>query len=256
MAYSYGQAVTPPMHVRLADELRGRISRGQLSVGAALPSEAQLCEEFGSSRGTVRQALSALRNEGLIGGRQGRPPIVRETAAAQPFETFLSFTSWAHQIGKEPGQRTIEIARRPAGALVADALNLTEGAPIVEILRLRLLDGVPTMVERSSFTESVGRRLFDFDPDSGSIYGYLLDSGIDLQAVRHTIDAIGADATDADLLDITEGAPLLRERRRALDGDGSPFEYSDDRYRPDLVTFTITNFRAARPGPQLVKEIS
>ncbi|MFC7616496.1 hypothetical protein ACFQV2_26535 [Actinokineospora soli] len=65
-------------------------------------------------RGTVRQALAALRHEGLIGGGQGKPPVVRETAVAQPFETFLSFTRWAKQIGREPGQRTVEIARRGA----------------------------------------------------------------------------------------------------------------------------------------------
>ncbi|WP_258903371.1 GntR family transcriptional regulator [Actinokineospora sp. UTMC 2448] len=246
--------MTAPLHVRLADELRRRIARGVLPVGSALPSEAQLCAEFGASRGTVRQALSALRHEGLIGGGQGKPPVVRETAVAQPFETFLSFTRWAQQLGREPGQRTIEIARRGAGPAAADALGIDEGAPVVEVLRLRLLDGVPAMLERGSFIEPVGRLLFDVDTDAGSIYDSLLARGVDLHAARHTIDAVGADAVDARLLDVPPGAPLLRERRRACDSSGNPVEYGDDRYRPDLVTFTITNVRTASPG--LLKESS
>ncbi|GAA4436020.1 GntR family transcriptional regulator [Actinokineospora soli] len=246
--------VTAPLHVRLADELRRRIARGVLPVGSALPSETQLCAEFGASRGTVRQALAALRHEGLIGGGQGKPPVVRETAVAQPFETFLSFTRWAKQIGREPGQRTVDIARRGAELGAADALGVDEGTPVIDVLRLGLLDGVPAMLERSSFIEPVGRLLFEMDPDGGSIYDHLLSRGVDLHAARHTVDAVGADPTDARLLGIADGAPLLRERRRARDAAGNPIEYGDDRYRPDLVTFTITNVRTASPG--LLKEIS
>ena len=61
-----------PLHRTLADELRTRIRSGAIGVGEALPSEAELCREFSASRGPVRQALAALRDEGLIGGGQGR----------------------------------------------------------------------------------------------------------------------------------------------------------------------------------------
>lgn len=242
----YGQPISsppplPPLHQQVSAELRRRIFGGTLPIGESLPSEAQLVEEFGASRGTVRQALATLRAEGLIGGGQGRPPVVRSAVASQPFSTFLSFTSWARQIGREPGQRTIEVARRRAAGEVAVALEVEEGSPVVELLRLRLLDGRPVMVERASFVEPVGRLLFDFDPDSGSIYAHLIASGVDLSVGRHTIDAVAASSVDASLLDAAVGTPLLRERRVAGSGDGSVLEYGDDRYRPDVVSFTIEN---------------
>src|SRR5215813_2187395 len=176
----YSQLVPAPLHQRLADDLRRRIATGELPVGAPLPSEAQLSREFGASRGPVRQALAALRAEGLIGGGRGKPPVVRAQAIAQPFETFLSFSRWARQIGREPGQRTLEIARRGAHREAADWLGLDEGEPVVQILRLRLLDGKPAMIERTTFVEPVGRKLFDADLDGGSIYQYLTDAGVDL----------------------------------------------------------------------------
>jgi GntR family transcriptional regulator len=237
-----------PIHARVADELRGRIGRGELVPGAALPSEAQLCEEFGASRGTIRSALAALRREGLIGGSQGRRPVVRDAAASQPFESLLSFTAWAEQLGRTPGQRTIEVARRAASGPAVLELDLAPGAQGVDVLRVRLLDGEPVMIERSTFVEPVGRLLFDFDPDTGSIYAHLAAAGVDLCSARHTFDAVPAGELDSELLGIPAGAPLLRERRRATTADGTPLEYGDDRYRPDRVTFTIDNSRPAAAG--------
>lgn len=249
-----------PLHIQVAADLRGRILGGDLPPGSTMPSEARLCEEFHASRGTIRSALAALRREGLIGGGQGRPPTVRDTALGQPFEQLLSFSNWAIQIGRTPGQRTIEVARRGATEVAAQALDVDVGTPVVEVLRLRLLDGRPALLERSSFIEPVGRLLFDFDPDTGSIYDYLTGAGVDLHSARHTMDAVAADETDAELLDLGVGSPLLRERRRATAADGTPLEYADDRYRPDRVSFTIDNSRPAslgvRTDVRILKEIS
>ncbi len=161
-----------PLHVRISAELRDRILRGDLAPGSPLPSEAQLTEEFGTSRGTIRSALATLRSAGLIRGGQGKPPVVRAKTLSQPFENLLSFTSWAEKAGRVPGQRTVELARRPASAAIASHLEIDEGAPVVELLRVRLLDGEPVMLERSSWVLEVGRMLFEngFDPDAGSIY--------------------------------------------------------------------------------------
>lgn len=237
-----------PLHSALAAELRRRVAAGELGVGAALPSEAELCRETGASRGTVRQALAALRADGVIGGGQGRRPVVLERVPAQPFESFLSFSCWARLVGREPGQRTHEIVVRVPDPAVTAALHLEPHVPAVSLVRLRLLDGEPAMVERTTFTPAVGRALLDVDLDAGSIYAALVARRIDLHRARHTLDAVGADALDARLLGVVEGAPLLRERRLATDAVGEPLEWSDDRYRPDVATVTITNVRSGSPG--------
>lgn len=229
------------LHHNVLTELRLRIVSGRYAIGSALPSESVLCAEFEVSRGTIRHALGVLRTEGLIGGGQGKPPSVQSRAVPQSFETFLSFSRWAHGQSRVPGQRTIELARRGAYGAVADSLNVDEGTPVVEVLRLRLLDGEPAMIERGAFASDVGGLIFEFDPDSGSIYDHLISRGADLSAARHVIDAVAADDIDARLLEIELGAPLLRERRIARNADGRAIEYSDDRYLPALAAFTIDN---------------
>ncbi|MCL2542161.1 MAG: GntR family transcriptional regulator [Nocardioidaceae bacterium] len=237
-----------PLHARLSAELRERILRGDFRPGEPLPSEAQLREEFGTSRGTVRAALATLRHAGLIGGGQGRPPVVRDTTLSQPFENLMSFSSWAERAGRRPGQHTLEISRRAASAAAANALGIDAGATCVDYLRVRSLDDEPVMLERSTWILDVGRLLFDFDIDAGSVYGHLLDSGVDLQTARHTMDAVPADETDAAALGVEVGAPLLRERRVARASDGTAIEYGDDRYRSDRVTFTFDNSRPTSVG--------
>ncbi|MHA7197075.1 GntR family transcriptional regulator [Arthrobacter alkaliphilus] len=230
-----------PLHVRLSEEFMRRITDGTWPPGSQLPSEAALCREFGTSRGPIRQALAFLRAEGAVTGGRGRPPMVRSTVPSQSFSTFNSFTEWAIGIGKTPGQRTLEVARREASAEAADALGLEPGEKVVELLRVRSLDGVPAMIERTSFVLEVGRLLFDFDTDSGSVFAFLKSQGVDLYSARHTIDAVAADEEDAELLEQAEGIPLLRERRVTSSADGTAIEYSEDRYLPALTNFTIDN---------------
>ena len=234
-----------PVHAQIAVELRDQISRGILNIGDPVPSESQLCQQWGVSRGPVRQALQSLRVAGLIGGGPGKPAVVRSRIVSQSFTTFLSFSNWVRDMGRHAGQRTIEIARRAADNKVAAALGMAPGDTVVQLLRVRLLDDTAVMIERSTFTDAVGRFLFDFDCNSGSIYAYLSSRGVELERARHVIDAVSAIAQDGELLGIDTGAPLLREQRYAGNTNGDIYEYSDDRYRPELISFCIDNSQDA-----------
>ncbi|WP_309132103.1 GntR family transcriptional regulator [Brevibacterium sp.] len=233
------------LHQKIGDELRAQIADGRLPIGAAVPSESELCRQFSVSRGPVRQALSGLRAEGIIAGSQGATARVVGSVPTQSLTSFLSFTEWAHSSGRQPGQHTVEVAKRTVGADAAGVLGLDLSDLVVDVLRLRLLDEEPAMVERTSFVLDVGRHLFDFDSDSGSIFVHLSSCGVELAAARHTFDAVPADDVDARLLDVEIGTPLLRERRVTSTSAGRPVEYSDDRYLPGRVTFTVSNTVAA-----------
>lgn len=68
-----------PMYARVADDLRARIVKGTLPVGAELPSTARLMEEFDVSVTVVRAAVRELRSEGLVLGQPGKAVFVQRT---------------------------------------------------------------------------------------------------------------------------------------------------------------------------------
>lgn len=232
----------------IAGHLRAKIRDGSLPPGAAIPSEAELCREFDCARGTIRQAIATLRNEGLVSSGQGRRTRVLDTVPTQSFDGVFSFSQWCHASGIEPGQKTQWVTRRPAGPKVAAHLDIADDDQIVSVFRLRLMDGEPAMVERLNYPIEVGQHVLTFDTDSGSIYERLLSSGVEISYATRTIDAVTANEEDAELLGIPVGAPLLRVRRRAFSLDGTPVEASDDRYLPSMANFTLTTVRG-NPSP-------
>ena len=238
---------TMPLHRQLTDALRDRIRRGDLRPGEPLPSEAELVLAFGVSRGTVRQALAQLRSEGLIVGGRGKSPVVGRAPLSQPLAELLSFSAWARSMGMVASGRRVSIDRRPASPAIAALLEAQVGIPLVSIVRLRLGDGEPMLLERTVFAPGIGEAVEGLDLEADSIYAGLAARGITFAAAQQTIDAVGATTVDATWLRVRRGAPLLRVCRRSTDPDGRPLEWSDDRYRPDRVTLTIDQL-ANRPG--------
>jgi GntR family transcriptional regulator len=246
--------VADVVYKQIADELRDRIVSGQLAPGDEVPTEAELAQRWSTSRGPIRNALAALRQEGLIETTRGRPARVRERRP-QAVDVSIPFTRWAREIGAEPGARTQEVSLRRADAEKAALLGIPEGEHVVDVLRLRLLDGRPTMLERLTYIEPVGRLLFGVDLDAVSITEFLDARGHGFADVDHEIEAVAADDTDSDLLEVPVGTPILRLRRISRDAEGRTFEASDDRYLSDIVRFTVSASGRSRAGDAYVRPL-
>lgn len=65
------------LYIQIYDQILSGIQQGTFKIGDKLPSERELCEQFGVSRVPVRQALSALELNGFIFSRQGEGVYVK-----------------------------------------------------------------------------------------------------------------------------------------------------------------------------------
>ncbi|HTJ69696.1 MAG TPA: GntR family transcriptional regulator [Actinospica sp.] len=231
----------------VALRLRRAISDGTYPPGSRLPSEHELAQQYGVSRQTIRHALGVLGEDGVVASHQG----ARRTVLAQPrlqnFGELRSFSRWARSIGSEPGGRVDLMERRAATEIQARELGLAPGDPVVYVVRVRLLDDTPVMIERTAYVERAGMLLSFVDLERESISERLEEHGIVFAHAEHTIDAVNATPDDARLLNIAPGIALLRERRRATDPRGQALEWSEDRYVGDAVAFTIRNSIALSP---------
>lgn len=230
---------------RIAGELRDEILAGAYPVGAQLPSESELAARYRAARGTVRQAVAVLVAEGLVGSRQGARRIVLGNARSQSFAELHSFAQWARANGYRIGGQVISQRRRPATPPESARLG---GGEVLEVLRLRSLEGEPVLVERTVYAEWVVPAVEALPADCASVTEALYDSvGLVFAYGEHLIDAVPAGARDARLLGVRRGSPLLRQRRITTTHEGRPVESSDDRYRAGSVTFSIRNSIGANP---------
>ncbi|MFJ4781846.1 GntR family transcriptional regulator [Streptomyces sp. NPDC088794] len=233
------------MYRKVAADLGREIGDGRYDSGGRLPTEGELAERYGVSRGTVRQAMALLRTEGLIASRRGTRRVVIGVPRPQSFGELLSFTRWARSTGEEPGGLIVATDTRLADPTERAQLRLPEGAEVHQVRRLRTLSGRPVMLERTVYPSAVGELLAGLPSDTVSYTVALEDSGVLFADAQHTIDLCRADDEDARLLGCRPGDPLLRERRVSTDPTGTPIEWSDDRYLPETVAFTVHSSAAS-----------
>jgi GntR family transcriptional regulator len=239
-----------PQYRQIEQALRERVSR--LQPGERLPSDADLCSEFGVSRMTARNAMERLAADGLIRREPGRGSFVADPPAHRRANRLMTFTQEMLRAGRVPTSRLLTRVIRPSTASEAAALDIPVRQPVVHLRRLRLADGEPVALEATALIGASAGAVMNADLATGSLHEALRVGGFVLARGTGTIAAAAATAEEARLLGIRTGDPLLVERRVVRDGHGRPIEATDsvypaERYALD-VTFEVEG-RTPLPAP-------
>ncbi|MEV0628113.1 GntR family transcriptional regulator [Nonomuraea wenchangensis] len=221
-----------PKYFQLREILLDLIDSNELSIGAAIPSERELCQRFGLSRMTVRQAVDHLVSEGRLHRVPGKGTFV----ARPKIELALQLTSFSDDMrarGMVPGSRDLDRRVVRASAHLAKELGIQPGEEVHFIERLRTADGEPLSIERAHIPVKLAPGLAEHDLSDKSLYE-LLESryGLVMDAGELTIDGGIADPSDADLLKLPRGGAVLLLQRRSFSG-GVCAELGVSTYRAD-----------------------
>ncbi len=229
---------------QIAAYLAGLVAARQ--PGDRLPSDADLCERFGVSRGTARQAVNQLVTAGSVVRRRGQGTFVAAPRIPRLLGSPLSFTESMRERGLEASSRVLESgAIRPDPAEAA-ALRIDPAARPVVLERLRLAGGVPMAIERAVITPACAAVLAE-DLGTGSLHEAFERLGHRPSVALATVSARRATARERRLLELPASAVVLCERRVISDQDGLPLEHTETRYAAERYEFETVLFRDEQP---------
>jgi GntR family transcriptional regulator len=220
-------------YLDVAEDLRRRIGSGELRAGRPIPSEAQLAEDHGVSRVTVRRALATLRDAGLVASRQGFGWYVTPSPVPQPLDGLRTIEATVHAAGQAPERRILGFGFVDAPPRAREVLDATS---VLEIRRVNLADGQPFARVTVWVPDALATDLSRAAVERQSLYELL---PVTLGGASQVIGAVAALRDDAELLDVPVGAPLLRAERTTRDANGVPVLLSEAVFNPLLTELVV-----------------
>ena len=230
-----------PLYKQVYDVLVRRIAEGQWQPGQVLPSEQALAAELHVSQGTVRKALDTLAAENLVQRHQGKGTYVAEHTQEHALFRFFRL---AHP--NTDGERTApesteaHCKRRAATAAEAEKLHLSKGAMVVEIKRVRLIDGERAVSEKSIVPLKLFPEIDHQDALPNTLYSlYQSVYGVNIVLAKEELTAVLATKGDEKELGIKPGLPMLRIERIAVAINGQRAELRISRCDTRHVVYAI-----------------
>ncbi|MFW5833141.1 MAG: GntR family transcriptional regulator, partial [Pseudomonadota bacterium] len=216
-----------PRYLRIVEDLRAELRRGEPPVGARFPTDFELCRRFGVSRHTVREALRRLEAAGLIERRRRLGSVVVRSEPERRFtnsiETLEELNAYARETRLEP----LEQGEVEADEALAEQLGTAAGTRWAWLRARRYApdDARPLCLLDLYLRSDLAPVLQHVGADDRAIYQRIRDlAGVEIVACHQEIRADLLDAAQARLLEARAKAACLTITRRYADADGALLE--------------------------------
>lgn len=225
-----------PIWRRIADQIEHDVRKNVLKPGDRLPTEQALSERFEVNRHTVRRAIAALSDLGVVRAEQGRGTFVQAGRIDYQITRRTRFSASMRAQEREAAGDPLNVFEQRADPLVAAALNIRAGAPVAVIELLRLTDGYPAALGTHVFAKERFPDILTYFASTQSITKALEAAGVsDYVRGRTQVSARMPTQEEARLLQAPKTRPLLVTEAVNLDLNGVPVEFGVSRFPADRV---------------------
>lgn len=239
MAIKRGEGIS--LWRQIADALRRDIQESVFRPGQRLPTEAELSLRFGVNRHTVRQAVAALADNGLVSVEQGRGTFVPERLFDYPVGKRTRFSANIRKAAGSPQHELLDVVTIAAGREAATALGLRAGEPVIVAHILDKVSGRPVNFGLHHFSARRFPTMASMFRETASVTEALRRLGVgDYTRQETRITARPATAEEAALLRLPRGRSLLITEAINIDANGRRLEYGISRFAADRVQLVFT----------------
>ena len=256
MDFQLDQLSPVPLYYQIKEQIRGLILTGELQPGDMIPAEDVLSEQLQVSRMTVRHALGDLASEGLLTRKRAIGTIVASPRQELPLfmNRLVGLTEDMAEKGVLVASQVLLHKRQEATYEISQHLQLHLHDPVILIRRLRSTNQFPLVIENTYHPLNRFPELLEMDFTNQSIYQFLQERyQVRVHQAQDSFVAGIADKVEAKLLEIEDGAPVMRYQRIGLDGEDVPIELTRSIYRADrfhfVVNFTRGSVEDSQNGP-------
>ena len=230
----HAEKSTPALYTQLTDIIREKIYSREWAVKSKIPSEHELMARYNLARGTVRRAISALVDEGLLVREHGRGTFVAEPGLSHAVESRpFSFAEALHNQGKEFKTVIVDEWVTPAPADVAIELDVPAHSDVMFLRRVRYVDDVPIMCQESWLSLQECPGLCDVDYVKESLFDAVERcSGRKIKYSKMRYAARIAGKEHGELLACEETAAILLLEQTISLADRRPVEWGTTWFRP------------------------
>lgn len=226
------------LYREVAEKLLSEFEAVNCHDGALLPSESQLQQAFGISRTTVRRALAYLEAGGHVQRRQGLGSFYRSRKLGNLISGKIGFHGVARSNGHRAFTRVHAFRTRAANLSELTVFGPAARDGVVELNRVRILDGRPAMFQQSVLCHAGLAKLRRADFENVSLYSLLRERfGIVVTKVSTKLEALNAPQEIASIMAIEPGTAIFNSHRMVEDQNGRYIELCNNFARPDCVYF-------------------
>lgn len=228
-----------PLYIQLREVIRSKIEEGEYPPGTAIPSENQLAETYGLNRISVRSALAALENEGLIKVVQGKGMFVNGPKTERDLESLGGYRHTMRERGKDASTRVLIKAVRDAGPYYARLLELSPQDPVWYIRRVDYANGEALALEEIYIPYDLIPGLGDIDIGLFSIYDAYTWNGIQLDVANQVLRITTLEPSFSKLIDLSPGQAVMEFSYQVRDTGGRVIEFARNFIRGDRTEFIV-----------------
>lgn len=228
-----------PVYLQLREIVRNKIEEGEYPPGSAIPSENDLAGTYGISRITVRNAVDALVNEGILRRVQGKGVFVVGSKMEQAIEEFSGFIPSLAKSKNETSTREQAKVLRPAGDYFAGVFKLDPEDQLYYIRCIVNLESEPVSLEEIYVPYEVIPQLNVVNSSVFSISSVFEFYGVKVSMVRQSLEILECGSKIRHALDVPEGVAVMMLECLYHDESGSVIGYSRSYTRSDKINFKV-----------------